>query len=44
MQKIAKEQRRHVRQKLRSWRVAIAERCPERLQRTLGPAVNYAFL
>ena len=42
MQKIAKEQRRHMRQKMRGWRRAIAERCPERLQRTLGPAVHYA--
>ena len=42
MQKIAKEQRRHLRQKMRGWRVAISERCPEGVRRALGPAVHYA--
>lgn len=42
MQKIAKSQRRAVRQKVRNWRLAIANGSPNWLKRTLGPAVVYA--
>ena len=42
MQKIAKHQRRQMRQRLRGWRAAIAERSPEWLRRSFGPAIQYA--
>ena len=42
MQKIAKQQRRQMRQKMRGWRMGIADRCPDWLRRTAGPAVHYA--
>ncbi len=41
MQKIAKHQRRQMRQRLRSWRVAVADRCPDWMRRVFGPAVHY---
>ena len=41
MQKIAKHQRRQMRQRLRGWRVAVADRCPAWMRRSLGPAVHY---
>ena len=42
MQKIAKQQRRQMRQRLRGWRVAIAGHCPDWMRRTLGPGLHYA--
>ena len=41
MQKIAKEQRRALRRKMRHWRHAAVEASPGWLRRALGPAVQY---
>lgn len=42
MQKFAKEQRRQMRHLVRGWRMAIAERTPDWMRRSLGPSVQYA--
>lgn len=42
MQKIAKHQRRAIRQQVRRWRLAVIEGSPAWLRRSLGPAVLYA--
>ena len=42
MQKIAKKQRRRVRNVVRGWRQSIANGAPAWARRTLGPAVRYA--
>jgi protein tyrosine/serine phosphatase len=42
MQKIAKEQRRAIRRRVRGWRLAIVEGSPAWLRRSIGPAVLYA--
>ncbi|MFM9940333.1 MAG: fused DSP-PTPase phosphatase/NAD kinase-like protein [Hyphomicrobiaceae bacterium] len=42
MQKIAKQQRRALRQRLRGWRTAVTEASPPWLRRTVGPVVHYA--
>ncbi len=42
MQKIAKEQRRAIRRRVRGWRLAIVESSPAWLRRSVGPAVLYA--
>lgn len=41
MQKIAKNQRRAIRRRVRSWRQAISDNSPLWLKRSLGPAVLY---
>ena len=41
MQKIAKHQRRQMRQRLRSWRVALANWSPDWLRRVFGPVIHY---
>jgi protein tyrosine/serine phosphatase len=41
MQKLAKHQRRAIRQKMRSFREIVAERSPPWAKRSLGPLVNY---
>lgn len=42
MQKIAKEQRRALRKRLRGWRLALTDASPPWLRRTVGPVVHYA--
>lgn len=42
MQKIAKNQRRALRRRVRDWRLAIADRTPPWLKRMVGPTVQYA--
>lgn len=42
MQKIAKEQRRALRRRLRNWRMAFTDAAPPWLKRSVGPVVLYA--
>lgn len=42
MQKIAKEQRRAIRRRIRNWRLAVVDASPAWLRRSLGPVVLYA--
>ncbi len=42
MQKIAKQQRRAMRQRVRSWRSTLTQASPAWLRRTVGPVVHYA--
>lgn len=42
LQKIAKHQRRAIRQRVRHWRQTVADRSPSWLKRAVGPAVLYA--